>query len=69
MYVCVYIYIYMYTYVYIYIYIYSLEADSSDNGSHSGQKKNNIESKVTFQILSTVESKGEQYRCAELAYK
>ena len=64
MYVCIYIYIYVCMYIYIYIYtyihicIYSLIADSSDKGSDRGQKKSNIESKVTLQILSTVESKG-----------
>ena len=36
----------------------SLMADSSDKGSHGGQKKSNIESKVTLQILSAVDSKG-----------
>ena len=36
----------------------SLIADSSDKGSNGRQKKSNRESKVTFQILSTVESKG-----------
>ena len=44
--------------IYIYIYVYSLIADSSDKGSHGGQKKSNIESNVTLQILSTVDSKG-----------
>ena len=38
--------------------MYSLIADSSDKGSDSGQKNNNIESKVTLQILSTVDSTG-----------
>ena len=37
---------------------YSLIADSSDRGSHGGQKKSNIESKVTLQILSPVDSTG-----------
>ena len=45
-------------YIYIYIYIYSLIADSSDKGSDSGQKNSNIESTVTLQMLSTVDSKG-----------
>ena len=44
-------------YICIYIYIYSLIADSSDKGSHGGQKKS-IESNVTLQILSAVDSKG-----------
>ena len=45
--------------IYIYIHIYdSLIADSSDKGSHGGQKKNNIEWNVTLQILSTVDSTG-----------
>ena len=48
----------MYVYVHTYMCIYSLIADSSDKGSDRGQKKSNIESKVTLQILSTVESKG-----------
>ena len=38
--------------------VYSLIADSSDKGSDSGQKKSNIESSVTLQILSAVDSKG-----------
>ena len=48
---------YIYIYIYTYIYVYSLIADSSDKGSDGGQKKSNIESKVTLQILSTVDSK------------
>ena len=40
------------------IMIISLIADSSDKGSHGGQKKSNIESNVTLQILSAVDSKG-----------
>ena len=40
------------------MYVYSLIADLSDKGSHGGQKKSNIESKVTLQILSTVDSTG-----------
>ena len=35
---------------------YSLIADSSDKGSHGGQKKSNIESSVTLQILTAVDS-------------
>ena len=35
---------------------YSLIADSSDKGSHGGQKKSNIESNVTLQMLSAVDS-------------
>ena len=58
-YVCIYMCIYIYIYTHIYtLYIYSLIADSSDKGSHGGQKKSNIESKVTLQILSTVDSTG-----------
>ena len=38
--------------------MYSLIADSSDKGSDRGQQKNNIESKVTLQIFSTVDSTG-----------
>ena len=38
--------------------MYSLIADSSDKGSDRRQKKSNIESKVTLQILSTVDSTG-----------
>ena len=45
-------------YIYMYIYIYSLIADSSDKVSHGRQKKNNIESNVTLQILYAVDSKG-----------
>ena len=40
------------------MYVYSLIADLSDKGSHGGQKKSNIESKVALQILSAVDSKG-----------
>ena len=36
----------------------SLIADSSDKSSHGRQNKSNIESKVTLQILSAVDSKG-----------
>ena len=34
----------LYIYIYVYIYTYSLIADSSDKGTHSVQKKSNIES-------------------------
>ena len=51
-------YMYVCMYVCIYIYIYSLVADSSDKGSHGHQKKSKIESNVTLQILSTVDSTG-----------
>ena len=37
---------------------YSLIADSSDRGSHGGRKKSDIESNVTLQILSAVDSIG-----------
>ena len=46
----------------------SLIADSSDKGSHGGQKKNNIESKITFQILSAVDSKGENIGARKLRH-
>ena len=38
--------------------MYSLLADSSDKGSDRRQHKGNIESKVTLQIRSTVDSTG-----------
>ena len=66
----IYVYIYIYTHVhiviYIYIYMHSLIADSSDKGSDRGQKKNNIESKVILQILSTVQSKGKNIGAQKL---
>ena len=65
MYMYIHIHIYIYIYREIYIYIYSLTADSSYKGSDRGQKKSNLESKVTLQILSTVDST-EKYRCAEV---
>ena len=48
-------------------YVYSLIADSSDKGSDSGQKKSNIESEVTLQILSTVDSTGTNISAHSLA--
>ena len=62
-------YVYVYIYIYIYICVFPLIADSSDKGSHSGQKKSNLESKVTLQILSTVESKGENIGAQKLRTK
>ena len=61
----VYIYIYIYT---IYIYIYFLIADSSDKGFDGCQKKSNLESKVTLQILSTVDSKGTNMGARKLVH-
>ena len=55
-------------YIYIYIYSYFLIADSSDKGSDSRQNKNNIESKVTLQILSAVDSKGKHIGARKLLH-
>ena len=60
-YICIYAYVYVCVYIYIiyiYIYTYSLIADWSHKGSDRGQNKSKIESTVTLQILSTVNSKG-----------
>ena len=67
---CIYIYIYIYIciYMHICIYIYSLIADSSDKGSDRRQKKNNIESKGTLQILSAADSKGENIGARKLRH-
>ena len=45
-----------------------LIADSSDKGSDSGQKKSNIESKVTLQIRSKVDSKGKHIGARKLVH-
>ena len=56
----------LYTHTYTY---YSLMiADSSDNGSHGGQKKSNKESKVILQILSTVDSTGKNIGARKLRH-
>ena len=60
--------IYIYIYIYTYIYVYSLIADSSDKGSDSGQKKSNIESKATLQILSAVDSEGKNIGVRKLRH-
>ena len=51
-----------------YILYNSLIADSSDKGSDRRQKKSNLESKVTLQILSTVDSKGTNIGARKLVH-
>ena len=61
--ICMWVYVDVYVYVCGCMYIHNVcifpnSCDSSDKGSHGGQKKSNIESKVTLQILSTVDPTG-----------